>query len=221
MPTIPILHESPHFMAIHKPCGLVVERDPHGYPSVEEWAWQYLSARLKKPYVGIVHRLDRPVSGVLLVAKKKSTLRALNQQFAARSVEKVYHAIVEQAPAEASGTLEHWIGKNQKEKRGEIRKAHAPGAFACRLDYELQQSLDNGYSLLEVRPHTGKFHQIRVQLAAIGCPIVGDEKYGASSSYLPNGIALHASRLGFVDPQTGSALKVEAPFPEVEVWEMG
>ena len=211
MSLVPVLYESPHLLAIDKPGGLVVERDPHGYPSVEEWALEYLATTVKNPYVGIVHRLDRPVSGVLLIAKKKSVLRELNRQFEQRSVEKIYLAVVERVPDETFGTLEHWIGKDQKEKRAIVKPAPTAGAFACKLEYELRKTLPNGRALLEVRPHTGKFHQIRVQLAAVGCPIVGDEKYGATSSFKPDAIALHAWKLGFTDPVSGEWIWVEAP----------
>ncbi|MCB9285331.1 MAG: RluA family pseudouridine synthase [Lewinellaceae bacterium] len=211
MSLVPILYESPHLLVINKPGGIVVERDPHGYPSIEEWALDYLAATVKKPYAGIVHRLDRPVSGVLLIAKKKSVLRELNRQFEQRSVEKIYLAVVEQVPDETFGTLEHWISKDQKEKRAIVRPGPAAGAFLCSLSYELRKTLPHGRALLEVRPHTGKFHQIRVQLAAIGCPIVGDEKYGATSVFRPDAIALHAWKLGFTDPVSGEQLWVEAP----------
>lgn len=207
-----ILFETPQLAALNKPCGLVVERDPHGYPSVEEWAagrW---------PFAGIVHRLDRPVSGLLIIAKKRSALKNLNRQFEARTVEKVYLAIVEAPPPSPSGTLEHWIGKDQKNKRAVVMPADAPGAFPARLDYLLLGASGDGLSLLEVRPHSGKFHQIRVQLSAVGCPIAGDEKYGAARSYMPEGIALHAWKLRLEDPASGEPLSLEAPRPDHPFW---
>ncbi|MBK7409231.1 MAG: RNA pseudouridine synthase [Saprospirales bacterium] len=150
---------------------------------------------------------------MLLIAKKKSALQELNRQFEARSVEKIYLAMVENPPAESSGMLAHWVGKDQKEKRAMVQPANSPGAFLCQLDYQVQKTLPNGHTLLEVRPHTGKFHQIRIQLATMGCPIVGDEKYGATSAFVPNGIALHAWKLSFTDPLSGERLWVEAPSP--------
>lgn len=203
--TTSILYDTPSLFAIDKPCGVVVERDPHGYPSVEEWAQGLL------PWVGIVHRLDRAVSGVLLLAKKKSALRELNRQFEERTVEKIYLALVERAPEAPRAVLEHWLGKDQKNKRALVSRAGAKGAFECRLEYELRETFPDGSALLEVRPHTGKFHQIRAQLSAIGCPIVGDEKYGAGRVFAPNCIALHAWRLGFDDPATGARVVVTAP----------
>lgn len=209
-----ILFETTQFAALNKPCGLVVERDPHGYPSVEEWAagrW---------PFAGVVHRLDRPVSGLLIIAKKRSALKNLNRQFEARTVEKVYLAIVETPPPSPSGTLEHWIGKDQKNKRAVVMPADAPGAVPARLDYRVLGSTGNGLSLLEVRPHSGKFHQIRVQLPAMGCPIAGDEKYGASRPYMPDGIALHAWRLRLEDPASGEPVSLEAPRPDHPFWKI-
>lgn len=207
-----LLFETPQFAALNKPSGLVVERDPHGYPSVEEWAagrW---------PFAGIVHRLDRPVSGLLVIAKKRSALKNLNRQFEARTVEKVYLAIVEYPPPSPSGTLEHWIAKDQKNKRAVVMPADAPGAFPARLDYRVLGAGADGLSLLEVRPHSGKFHQIRVQLSAMGCPIAGDEKYGATRPYLPDGIALHAWKLQLEDPASGEPLGLEAPWPDHPFW---
>lgn len=209
---IPILYESPQLLAVNKPNGLPVERDPHGYSSVEAWAagiW---------PFVGIVHRLDRPVSGVLLLARKKSALKDLNRQFEARTVKKIYLAIVEKAPPLPEGMLEHWMIKDQKGKRAQISAADAKGAYQCRLTYRLLQSLPDGRSLLEVRPQTGKFHQIRVQLSAMGCPIAGDEKYGSGTTYMPDGIALHAWQLKVADPVEGQALELKAPCPEHALW---
>ena len=209
---IPLLYESPEFLAISKPNGLVVERDPHGYPSVEEWAGKLW------PFVGIVHRLDRPVSGVLLLAKKKSALRNLNRQFEAKTVVKIYLAIAEHTPSSPEGILEHWLIKDQKGKKALVAEPSAQGAFLCKLNYRVLQTLPNGLSLLEIRPQTGKFHQIRAQLSAAGCPIVGDEKYGAVLPYLANGIALHAWQLHFADPATGESLQLKAPGPVHSLW---
>jgi len=209
---IPILFESHHLLAIDKPCGLVVERDPYGYPSVEEWA------RGQYPFAGIVHRLDRPVSGLLLIAKKKSALKALNRQFEARTVEKTYLAIVEKALPLSEGSLEHWLARDRKGQKALVAEQGAKGAFLCQLEYKVLETLPSGLSLLEIRPLTGKFHQIRAQLAASGCPILGDEKYGAALPYRPDGIGLHAWKLSFMEPQEGRPLSLVAPVPGYAVW---
>ena len=209
---LPILFETPHLSVINKPNGLLVERDRHGYPSVEEWAQE------RWPFVGIVHRLDRPVSGVLLLARKKSALKDLNRQFEARTVGKTYLAIVENPLPHLEGILEHWLVKDQKGKRSMVAEPGAKGAFFCSLGFRTLQALPSGLTLLEIKPHSGKFHQIRVQLAASGCPIAGDEKYGASLPYQPDGIALHAWQLLFNEPPEGKPLLVKAPCPEHSLW---
>lgn len=204
-----ILYESPWLLAINKPAGLLVEKSPY-YPSVEAWAEAYIAAQTSKPFIGIIHRLDRPVSGVLLLAKKKAALKDLNAQFSQHQTEKVYLALVEKAPPAASGTLTHWLQKDIKNKKALVFSQPAKNAVECRLDYHILQK-EGIYNLLRIQLHTGKFHQIRAQLAAIGCPIVGDEKYGATLPYQPDTIALHAWKLTFRDPLTQASTIVEAP----------
>lgn len=196
---IPILLETPQLLVLNKPAGLAVERLPHGYPSVEDWALSYLGRLVRKPFVGIAHRLDRPVSGVLLLVKKRAALKDLNRQFAERQVEKVYRAIVEGCPANKSGTLEHWLIKDPEQKRAIVAKRGAAGAAHCELKYKVLEAMA-GSALLEIRPLQGKFHQIRAQLSAAGTPIVGDEQYGATLPYRPGAIALQAWSLRFREP---------------------
>lgn len=208
---IPIIHETPWYMVLHKPAGLNVERLPQGFPSVEEWVHQYqIKQGTKKPYTGIVHRLDRPVSGALIVAKKKLALKLLNEQFREGQVRKEYLALVEGQPALPEQELIHWLEKDQKQKRSIAYNKAVKKAFRSTLQYKLIRTY-GPTSLLHVRPITGKFHQIRVQLSTIGHPIVGDVKYGAIKPYQPEGIALHAQRIHFVDPQSHRAITVEAP----------
>jgi len=203
LPDIPILLETPQLLVLNKPAGLAVERQWHGYPSVEDWALNYLSRTTRKPFVGIVHRLDRPVSGVLLLAKKRAALKDLNLQFAERRVEKVYRAIVAGCPAAKSGTLEHWLVKDAEQKRAIVAKRGAAGAALCELKYEVLED-QAGNALLEIRPLQGKFHQIRAQLSAAGMPILGDEKYGSTLPYRPGAIALQAWSLRFREPAEGA-----------------
>lgn len=218
-----ILAETPQWLAVNKPAGLVVERDRHGYPSVEEEALDYLRKQSKRePFVGIVHRLDRPVSGVLLLAKKKSALKDLNEQFRQRQVKKVYWAAVDQRPPKDQDLLEGWIQKDASGKKAVFTTKAAKGAFPCSLNYRLLASSKDRY-LLEIIPHTGKFHQIRVQLAAIGCPIIGDSTYGSTVDYAPNAIALHAAQLTFFDTQHSTSniqhqTSIKAPAPDLPVW---
>lgn len=210
MPDIPILLETAQLLVVNKPAGLVVERLPQGYPSVEEWALGYLGALARKPFIGIVHRLDRPVSGVLLLAKKPAALKELNRQFAGRQVEKIYRAIVERPPVAKAGTLTHWLSKDPAAKRAVVSKTGAAGAVLCELKYKVMGEAQGG-TQLEIRPMQGKFHQIRAQLAAAGMPILGDEKYGATLPYRPGAIALHAWSLRFRNPADGAWVTVIAP----------
>ncbi|NUQ25354.1 MAG: RNA pseudouridine synthase [Saprospiraceae bacterium] len=233
-----ILAETPQWIAINKPAGLVVERDKYGYPSAEEEVRAYLRKQNKRePFVGIVHRLDRPVSGVLLLAKKKSALKQLNEQFRLRQVQKVYWAVVENRPPGDQGLLEGWIQKDVMGKKAVYSKEAVKGALPCSLSYKLLAEAEGRY-LLEIIPHTGKFHQIRVQLAAIGCPIIGDQAYGSTVEYASNAIALHARVLSFSEIEMSPALvpraddtslpnpksqirypkSISAPLPDLPIW---
>jgi 23S rRNA pseudouridine1911/1915/1917 synthase len=212
MQTTPrVLWETSGLLAIDKPAGLNVERWP-GFPSVEDWAADYLGAGRRAVFVGIIHRLDRPVSGVLLLAKKKSALLALNEQFRQREVAKSYQALVERPLPEASGELMHWLRKDQVAKRAYAYDAPAPQAQEARIRYRQLEVTPWGVAL-EIRPDAGKYHQIRVQLAAAGSPIVGDMLYGAQSAFAPDAIALHAASITFFDPAGGQEVTVAAPPP--------
>ena len=210
---LPILTETAHYLAIHKPAGLLVERNPWE-PSVASIVLEYLKQGHHRPFLGIVHRLDRVTSGVLLLAKKKNALKVLNRQFAERQVRKTYLAVVEQAPEKTEGKLEHWLFKDQLNKRAVVYEKQHKGAVPCSLSYTALSE-----SLLEIHPDTGKFHQIRAQLAAIGCPIVGDSLYGAQQAYRPGAIMLHAWKLDFLGPPGQEAVRVEAPLPNEQLWQ--
>jgi 23S rRNA pseudouridine1911/1915/1917 synthase len=212
-----IIYESKHWLAINKPSGMIVERNPFEQPTVEDLVWEYLEATQKRPYLGIVHRLDRVTSGVLLIAKRKSALRHLNQQFADRSVQKTYLAILAKAPANRSGTLEHWLEKDQKNKMARIFAQAGEKRQRAILRYEVLQE-KGGLFLTKVLPETGRFHQIRAQLAAIGCPIVGDEKYGSTVDPAHRYIALHAHRLSCFNPENDQQVEIFAPMPPEKWW---
>lgn len=212
-----ILYESKHWLAINKPSGMIVERNPFEQPTVEDLVWEYLEATQKRPYLGIVHRLDRVTSGVLLLAKRKSALRHLNQQFADRKVNKTYLAILAKAPDPKSGRLEQWLEKDQKNKIAHIFAQAGEKRQKAVLDYEVLQE-EKGLFLTKVTPETGRFHQIRAQLAAIGCPIVGDEKYGSLLDPAHRYIALHAVSLSFVNPENDQPMTMTAPLPEEKWW---
>lgn len=203
-----ILLETTHFLALNKPSGIIVEKNPYE-SSVEDWAWEYLQKTQKKPFLGIIHRLDRVTSGVLLIAKKKSFLKALNEQFRLRKVQKTYWAIVENKPLSPVTNLIHFLEKDQQNKRANIFEKAQKGAQEVRLHYRILKEINQQF-LLEIHPKTGKFHQIRAQLAAIDCPILNDEKYGATLFSDKKTIALHARRLVFADPISNEKIVIEA-----------
>ncbi len=199
MEEIKIISETANYIVIDKPAGLLVEKSPY-FPSVEQWVYDYLKEKepRKEPFVGIVHRLDRPVSGVLLLAKKKSYLKAFNEEFRLRKVKKIYQAEVENIPNPKSATLKHWLVIDSKAKQSFAFTKATKNAVEVSLTYSLLDFYENK-KILEIDLHTGKFHQIRAQLSAIGCPIIGDTKYGSPLPFLPNAIALRACQLQIRD----------------------
>lgn len=211
-----IIHETKHWLVINKPAGIIVEKNPYE-TSLESKVVAYLQAqrpRIKTPpYVGIVHRLDRVTSGVIVLAKKKSSLKHLNEQFRLRKVQKTYLALTANHPPQKQGMLQHWLLKNQQEKRATIYLQAHKKATKVSLQYHLQDKKEETDSyLLEIKPLTGKFHQIRSQLAAIDCSIMGDTKYGSVVSWHKK-IALHAYRLCFQDPISGQRVCFKAKLP--------
>ena len=195
-----LLTEHRSWVAVHKPAGMLVEKHP-AFPSVEAWLEQHLlHTGSRKPFVGVVHRLDRPVSGVLLLAKKRSSLKFLNDQFARKRVQKFYRATVSQLPEPREGKLLHFLKKDARLKRAVV-VGSASGAARSELRYRFLQENEFGYEL-EILPLSGRYHQIRAQLSAAGFPILGDEKYGGSPWNEPGAIALRAQRLIFTDPET-------------------
>ncbi len=216
--SLTILMETDNYVLINKPNGWSVEQNPFDPQSVETILVNYFAEKKKKPFVGIVHRLDRVTSGVMIVAKKKSALKWLNQQFATKQIQKEYWAIVENRPILMEGELVHWLEKDQKNKRAILHDTQKKETTLCHLTYKILTSTEEA-TLLQVRPSTGKFHQIRVQLSSIDCPIVGDAKYGASKEYEENGIALHAFSLEFNDIDKENIQKITAHPPKNKWWE--
>lgn len=210
-----ILQETPQYLLINKPAGIIVEKNRYESPTIEEWALTYLQSSKPKAFLGIVHRLDRVTSGALLLAKKKSALKNFNEQFRLRQVRKTYWALVENPPSKTKATLIHWLEKDLKNKKAIVFNRPSKKRAECRLKYRLMKPTPKGY-LLEVQPHTGKFHQIRAQLAAIGCPIVGDTKYGAVSDFGGKKVGLHAWKLVFRDTISGEWVRAEADWSSLK-----
>lgn len=212
-----ILHETPHWIAINKPAGTIVENNPFESPTIESLVFDYLKKTKTKPYLGIVHRLDRVTSGVLLLAKKKSALRNLNEQFANRSVRKTYLAAITNVPTNPKGVLKHWLIKDQKNKKAVIYDRPQSQGQEVQLKYQILERKGD-FTLLEIQPLSGKFHQIRAQLGALGFPIVGDDKYGSDVLAKARKIALHAWKLQISDPQSREKIELKAPLPEEVYW---
>lgn len=214
-----IIFEDNYLLAINKPAGLQVEADTWGNPSVETDVAEYFKTAFpwkKQLIVGIVHRLDRPASGVLLLAKTPMALKNLNQQFGQRTVAKKYLALVEGKMPNSSGELVDWLKKSGAEKRAVVATKNDLKAQESRLIYlVLESNQDN--SLLAIELLTGRYHQIRTQLSARGCPIVGDKKYGSKYD-AGEMICLHAHQLTLQHPKTGETFTVEAPIPTMGPW---
>jgi 23S rRNA pseudouridine1911/1915/1917 synthase len=217
-----ILLEDNHCLAVNKPAGLLTQGDVTGEPSLIDEARGYLKTRYSKPgnvYVGLVHRLDRPVSGVVLLARTSKAAGRLSEQFRAGTVEKVYQAIVERGGSELGEESGEWTDTLWKDERRNVVSVvpeDTPGGVEARLAYRVVERRSRTITL-ELRPITGRSHQLRVQLAARGLPIVGDRKYAATSTLRaldgkPR-IALHASRLTFTHPTRPEAISVSAPVP--------
>lgn len=212
MPTI--LFQDSLLLAVNKPPGMPAQADKTGDSSLLQWAEAECGHALHP-----VHRLDRPASGILLLAKSKEAMTHLQLQFQARAIEKEYLAVVEALPAEPEGTLVHYMQKNAEKNRAFLSPEERPGTERAELSYRLVGSSQR-YHLLLVRLITGRHHQIRAQLAGIGCPIKGDVKYGARRGNKDRSIHLHAWRLGFEHPGTGAWMRLEAPLPSGDpVWD--
>ena len=187
----------------------MVEPDRNGYPNLLQQVKRYLknSYHLNEEiYAQHIHRLDRPVSGVILFAKQRSALKNLSEQFAERRVKKWYQALTDRSPEQVEGMLENWHRKEKK--KAVISDEAMPYAERVKLSYSIRTISDRQF-LWKIELHTGKYHQIRAQLAAIGCPIVGDELYGSTSVYKPEAIALHACQLIFHHPISGEEINIE------------
>ena len=210
-----ILYEDNHLLAVMKPAGLATMGTRGDVPTLLELAKQYVKQRYDKPgnvYLGVVSRLDAPVTGVVLLARTSKAARRLTEQFRARAAQKTYLAIVEGKVTPASDDCVDWIGEDQRHRKMRIVGRTMGGAKKARLAYRRLTVLED-CSLLEVTPQTGRKHQIRLQLAERGYPILGDRKYGSRRSF-PAGIALHAHRLVITHPVKGVSLALEAPLPD-------
>ncbi|WP_127141728.1 RluA family pseudouridine synthase [Flagellimonas marinaquae] len=215
-----VLFEDNHLIVVNKRVGDIVQGDKTGDDPLSEVVKQYLKDKYNKPgnvYLGVVHRLDRPTSGIVLFAKTSKALPRLNKMFAEGDTKKMYWAVVKNPPPKESDTLTHWLVRNPKQNKSYAHNNEVPNSKKAVLDYKLIKKLDS-YYLLEIDLKTGRHHQIRAQLAAIGCFIKGDLKYGADRSNKDGGIHLHARSLVILHPVQKEPIAFVAPPPEDPVW---
>ncbi len=220
-PELKIIYQDKQLLVVNKPQGIVTEYEPHLNFTLESLALNYIRSQEKYPqkcFIGVPHRLDRPVSGVVLFSKKKSILKMLMEIFAKREIEKTYWAVVENKPAKAEDELQNWLVKNTEIRKAIIHNHEVKDAMRVVLRYKFISQNENG-SLLEIKLITGKFHQIRAQLAHIGCPIVGDAHYGSTKVYKENAVCLHARELKLLHPVTQEPLTFTADVPDDEIWQ--
>ena len=215
-----VLYEDNHIIAVNKQPSDIVQGDKTGDRPLGEFVKDYLKKKYNKPgevYLGVVHRLDRPVSGVILFARTSKALSRLNEMFREKKVQKTYWAVVKNRPDPIQDTLVHYLKKNQQKNKSTAYSREDKGALRSELNYQLIKSLDN-YHLLEVAPKTGRHHQIRVQLAKIGSPIKGDIKYGSDRTNKDASIHLHAQKIEFVHPVKKEPLTIFAKPPKDPIW---
>lgn len=216
-----VIYEDNHIIIVSKRAGDIVQGDKTGDTPLSETVKLYIKDTCHKPgdvFLGVVHRLDRPVSGLVVFARTSKALSRLSEMFRTRSVRKTYWAIVGNQPPQSEGTLTHWLTRNPKNNTARAYEREVPGSKQAVLDYRVIARSDR-YWLLEVDLHTGRHHQIRCQLAKMGCPIRGDLKYGAPRSLTDGGISLHARRVSFEHPVSHLPIDVTAPVPEEPLWQ--
>lgn len=217
-----IIYEDNHLLVINKPGGMLSQGDQTGDASIVDMYKHYLKKKYNKPgnvFLGLVHRLDRPVSGVMVLAKTGKALSRLTGQFREKTIEKYYYALVKTKPPLPAQQLEHYLLKNRKQNKSYVNKTSGKEAKKAVLDYKTVGASDN-YHLLKVRLLTGRHHQIRCQLAHIGCPVKGDLKYGFPRSNPDGGISLHAGELEITHPVSKERKVFTAPFPDGDIWHL-
>lgn len=220
---VDVLYEDNHLIAVNKRAGDIVQGDKTADLPLGEYIKQYIKQKYNKPgnvYLGVVHRLDRPVTGVVLFAKTSKALERMNQLFRARKIEKIYWAITAQRPKFEEGTITHYLTRIPSKNLTIAHRNPVLNSQKAKLRYELIGKLGN-HNLIQVFPHTGRQHQIRVQLARLACPIRGDKKYGAIKYNKDRSIHLHARSLSFIHPTTKVPITITAHPPiKDDVWRM-
>ncbi|MEI6049864.1 MAG: RNA pseudouridine synthase [Bacteroidota bacterium] len=215
-----ILYEDNHLIAVYKRSSDLAQGDKTGDISLDTEIKKYLAEKYKKPgevFLGVVHRLDRPVSGVILFARTSKALERLNEMFREKQVKKTYLAIVKERPPEDEATISHFLKKNETQNKSYVYDTEVKGSKEASLTYRMKGRSEK-YYLLEIELHSGRHHQIRAQLAKIGCPVKGDLKYGFPRSNEDGGISLFARKLEFIHPVKKEPVSIIAHFPEGDIW---
>ena len=217
-----VLYEDNHIIAVNKTCNEIVQGDKTGDTPLSEIVKAYIKDKYHKPgevFLGVTHRLDRPTSGVVLFARTSKALTRLNEMFKSHEqIKKTYWAIVQGCPKQPEARLENWLIRNEAQNKSYITKPNANNAKIAVLDYRVLVRGEN-YTLLEINLETGRHHQIRCQLAAIGCPVKGDLKYGDKRSNPDGGICLHARKIEFIHPVSKENICITAPVPNDSLWQ--
>ncbi|MFC4815772.1 RluA family pseudouridine synthase [Flavobacterium sp. GCM10023249] len=215
-----VLHEDNHIIVVNKRVGDIVQGDKTGDKPLSDVVKEYIKAKYDKPgdvFLGVVHRLDRPTTGIVVFARTSKALTRLNELFSKRETQKTYWAVVKNQPPKVEDNLVHYLKRNPKNNTSKAHLKEVPESKKASLDYKIIAKLTN-YFALEINLHTGRHHQIRSQLSFIGCPIKGDLKYGFDRSNPDGGIHLHARKLTFVHPVSKENLEIIAPVPDDVIW---
>ena len=215
-----VLYEDNHIIVVNKRVGDIVQGDKTGDKPLSDVVKEYIKDKYNKPgevFLGVVHRLDRPTTGIVAFARTSKALTRLNELFKNRETQKTYWAVVKNKPEQKSATLVHYLKRNEKSNTSKAHLKEVPESKQASLDYTVIKELNN-YTALEINLHTGRHHQIRAQLSAIGSPIKGDLKYGFDRSNPDGGIHLHARKLVFVHPVSKESIEITAPVPDDVIW---
>ena len=215
-----VIHEDNHLIVVNKRVGDIVQGDKTGDKPLSDVVKEYIKEKYNKPgevFLGVVHRLDRPTTGIVVFARTSKALSRMNELFSNRETQKTYWAVVKNKPVKSQDKLVHYIKRNEKNNTSKAHLKEVPDSKLASLEYKIIKELTN-YTALEIELHTGRHHQIRAQLAAIGSPIKGDLKYGFDRSNPDGGIHLHARKLSFTHPVSKEAITIIAPTPDDVIW---
>jgi 23S rRNA pseudouridine1911/1915/1917 synthase len=219
-PLVDVLHEDNHIIIVNKKPGEIVQGDKTGDEPLSERVKKYIKEKYQKPgevFLGTVHRIDRPVSGIVIFARTSKALERLNEMFRSKQLKKTYWAVVKNKPSKPSDHFTVYLKKIEAKNKSFVQQSPANGALASELEYELLASSDK-YFLLKINPVTGRHHQIRAMLSHIGCPIKGDLKYGFDRSNPDGSIHLHAREVAFVHPVSKENINIICPPPNEPLW---